>query len=119
MALNEFTLNWKGDLVEKKTREAVAWGMDSIMADCVVTAKSEHAWKNQTTVLQGSLMMQPAKDQGDAIIGLWGSFVVEYARFLELGTRFIPKGKYTWLVPASLKHYPYLVSRIHAKLAFA
>jgi hypothetical protein len=116
MTLSDFKIDWKGDMVDKKVREAVAWGIDSVMADCVVTAKSEHNWKNQTTVLQGSLMMQPAKDQGDAIIGLWGSFDVEYARWLELGTRFIPKGKYTWLVPASDKHYPSLSHRISAKL---
>jgi len=112
-----FTMEWKGDLVERKTREACAWGIDSVMADCVTTAMGEHPWKNRTTVLQGSHKMQPAKDQGTAIVGIWGSWAVVYARWLEEGTRRMRP--YSWLVPAANRHYPSLGLRIRAKLAWA
>jgi hypothetical protein len=117
--ISSFQVNWLGDPVLKKVRDATKWGIDSTMSDCVVTAMSEHNWKSRTGILQGSLQMRPAVDQGDSIIGYWGSFDVVYARFLELGTRFIPQGKYTWLVPASERHYPSLALRIRAQLEWA
>jgi hypothetical protein len=114
--ISSFQVNWQGDKVEANVREATRWGIDSTMADCVVTAMSEHNWENRTGILTGSIRMQPAVDQGDAITGYWGSFAVIYARFLELGTRFIPQGKYTWLQPSAERHYPSLALRIRAKL---
>jgi hypothetical protein len=114
--VSSFTVNWHGDQVLANVRTATKYGMDSVMADCVVTAKSEHAWQNRTTILQGSIAMRPAVDSGNDITGYWGAFANNYAIFLEEGTARIPKGKYTWLAPAAGKHYPHLSERIKAKL---
>lgn len=117
MINTEFALKWEGPLVEKQTKDACAWGIDSTMADCVQTAMSQHPWKNRTGVLLGSHRMQPAKEQGGAIIGFWGSWAVVYARYLEEGTR--RNKPYPWLVPAALRHYGSLGLRIRARLAWA
>ena len=118
MEISSFHVDWKGQMVLKKTRDAVKWGIESTMADCVKTAMSEHSWKNRKFILQPSIAMRAAVDNGSSIVGTWGSFGVNYAIFLELGTFRIPKGKYTWLVPASEKHYPSLGHRIAGKLAW-
>jgi hypothetical protein len=128
--VSSFHVEWHGDKVLRDTRAATKWGIDSVMADCVKTAMSNHAWvsggarrkasgaAHSSANLMSSHRMQPAEDRGDEIIGYWGVFANNYAIFLEEGTKFIQKGKYTWLVPASEKHYPSLSHRIAAKLAW-
>jgi hypothetical protein len=139
-----FTLNWQGDLVAAKTRHACAWGIDSVMADCVVMAKG--LVPKRTTILQGSIGMTKAVDQGSEIVGLWGSFATNYARWVEEGTRphfppvsAIQKGMkvseevawriafsiskkgtkpHPFLMPSAQRFYPGLAQRISAKLAF-
>lgn len=112
--ISTFTMNWEGDLVAQKTRNACRWGIDSVMADCVVSAKSNHPWKNRTGILEGSIQMRQAVDQGSALIGTWGSWKVEYARWLEEGTRRMKP--YPFLIPASERHYQSLGLRIRSKL---
>jgi hypothetical protein len=137
MAFSDFT--WKGDEIVRATRAAVKFGIDSVMADCVMTAKSLVPVK--TTILQGSIQMRPAVDEGDKVTGYWGSFAVKYARWVEEGTGphvIMPKTKkalfwpgadhpvrtvnhpgtkpHPFLIPAAEMHYPSLALRIRAQL---
>lgn len=133
------TLNWKGDEIVKASQYAVRWGIDSTLSDCVTTAKSLVPVK--TSILQGSIQMRPATDMGGRITGLWGSFAVKYALWVEEGTQphvILPKTKkalfwpgadhpvrmvnhpgtqarpYLW--PAADMHYPSLAMRIRAQM---
>jgi hypothetical protein len=133
-----FALNWKGDALEAKIRDASRWGIDSVMADCVTTAKSLVPVK--TSILQGSIQMRSAIDEGARISGYWGSFATIYARWVEEGTGphvILPKTKkalfwpgaahpvrmvfhpgtrpHPYLMPAAEMHYPSLGIRIRAK----
>jgi len=85
-----FKVDWQGDKVLGKVRYATRWGIDSTMADCVVTAKSlcpiGQGPKRSGAGLQGSIQMRPAVDTGDQITGYWGSFSTKYARWVEEGT---------------------------------
>lgn len=134
-----FVVNWRGPEVDAKVRYATRWGMDSVMSDCVSTAKSLVPVK--TTILQGSIQMRPAVDLGDRIVGYWGSYAVKYARWVEEGTGphvILPRNKKAlfwpgadhpvrmvnhpgtrsrpYLVPSALMHYPSLGLRIGMKL---
>ncbi len=135
------TFVWNGDAVGEKMRAAIRFGMDSVMADCVVTAKGlVHV---RTSVLQGSIQMRPAVDEGSRIIGIWGSYSVNYAIFIEEGTQphvIYPRFKkalywpgadhpvrmvnhpgnpaYPFLRPAADMHYPSLGLRIKAQFAW-
>jgi hypothetical protein len=85
--------------------------------------------------------MRPSVDQGNAIIGYWGSFSVKYARWVEEGTGphvILPRHKKAlfwpgadhpvrmvfhpgtkarpYLVPSAEQHYPSLALRIRARL---
>jgi hypothetical protein len=135
MTDSTYTLNWKGEEVNNRVRAAVLWGMDSVMTDCVSTAKSTVHVK--TSILQGSIQMRPAQQEGDIARGYWGSFAVKYAIWVEQGTEphvIFPKTKkalfwpgadhpvrfvlhpgnppYPFLVPAAEQHYPSLGLRI-------
>ncbi len=139
--MSEYVVNWKGDEVAAKTLAAVRWGIDSVMADCVTTAKANV--RKKTTVLQGSIQMRPAADVGGKIVGYWGSFSVNYAIYVEMGTEphvIFPRLKkalywkgadhpvawvdhpgtkaYPYLVPAAEQHYPSLHLRIRAQIAW-
>jgi hypothetical protein len=139
--MSELVVNWKGEEVKRKMEQAVRWGIDSTMADCVTTAKS--LVRKKTTVLQGSIQMRPAQDVGGKITGYWGSFSVKYALWVEEGTQphmIFPRLKkalywkgadhpvrwvdhpgnkaYPYLVPAAERHYPSLGLRIQAKIAW-
>lgn len=82
-------LKWYGAQVEARVMNAVRLSMDGVMADCVAGAKSQlypgHGYKTGT--LQGSIEMRPAKRQGlSGLLGVWGSFNVLYAIYVEVGT---------------------------------
>ncbi len=135
-------LNWNGDAVLKKVMDAATWGMDSVMSDCVTTAKG--TVHRRTTILQGSIQSRPTVEQGAGVfVGFWGSFAVKYALWVEQGTgphmigpiyprrkkalfwpgadhpvrsvgAFMHPGSraYPYLVPAAERHYPSLAMRI-------
>ncbi len=111
------SLTWNGDAIQRKALDASRFGIDQTMALSVTGAKSElypgHGWK--FGVLQGSLQMRPAVVRGDSVSGFWGSFIVEYADFIEQGSgRF--KG-YHYLQNNADKQYPKLAGRIAKRFA--
>ena len=140
-AIATFTVRWEGDKVNAKTRYATRWGIDSTMADCVVTSKSMVPVR--TSILQGSIQMRPSVDNGDNITGYWGSFDVKYAQWVEFGTGphvILPRTKKAlfwpgadhpvrmvnhpgtrarpYLIPAQQQHCPSLGDRIRAQIAW-
>lgn len=145
--ISSYALNWNGDKVLANVREATKWGMDSVMADCVITAMGNHPYQDRTGILTGSIKMEPAKDDGVNVTGYWGSWEAKYAQWVEFGT--LPHmppvsaiagsmkismaeawpialaiarngtRPYPFLIPASERHYPSLSLRIRAKLEWA
>lgn len=107
-------LSWRGAEVLARAKAAVRIGIDETTSACVNHAKSNHPWRNETGTLEGSLQMRPAIDEGGRIVGRWGSFTVDYAIYLEVGTRFMPA--FPYLRPAADAEYPHLAARIKAAL---
>lgn len=105
-------LNWRGEEIKAKFKEAARVGIDQTTAACVNHAKSNHTWKNETGTLEGSLQMRPAVIEGETVRGKWGSFTVHYAIFQELGTAKMPPRPY--LRPAADAEYEKLAGRIAA-----
>lgn len=129
------TLDWRGPAVTAKLRQAQIVGINGTMGACVVHAKSSHAWKNRTGVLEGGIdIVDYAAPEGTGVRGVWGVRDVRYALIHELGgvikarrakalafelpdgsLRFagsvtIPARPY--LRPAADVHYPGLAGRI-------
>lgn len=105
-------MHWRGPEVLAKAKAAARHGIDETTSACVNHAKSNHPWQNQTGTLEGSLQMRPADDQGSRIVGFWGSFDVDYAIYLEIGTSRAPA--YPYLRPAADAEYGKLAGRIKA-----
>lgn len=86
------SLTWNGDAITAKMRRAQIAGVNAVMSDCVVHAKTNHPWRNQTGVLEGSIdIAEGAAVVGDGVEGLWGSKDVLYALIHELGGTITPK----------------------------
>ena len=83
---DDFVLDWQGNRAFDLIVKGVIAGMDATMADCVPTAKENTPVI--TGILQGSIRFEPAKRVADAVVGVWGSFDVNYAFPVEVGTRF-------------------------------
>jgi hypothetical protein len=134
-------MEWHGDARMMDLLEAMRWGIDSMMADCIKTAKG--LVPRRTTILQGSIQMRPSVIQGVQVTGHWGSYAVNYAWYVEAGTRphmIFPRVKKAlywkgaahpvpwvshpgtaarpYLQPAADQHYPSLPLRVRAKLAW-
>lgn len=105
--------NWRGDDVTRRLVRAAKIGIDETLAACVVEAKSNHPYVNRTGTAEGSVRMVPAQQEGRRIVGRWGSFIVRYFIFLEIGTTRTPGG-FPSLRPAADKEYPKLRRRIRA-----
>ena len=80
-----FRLTWKGDQIKKRWLEAARQGIDETMAAGVVEAKRNTP--RVTGALQGSIKTERARIEGDKAIGRWGSFDINYAIYVETGTR--------------------------------
>lgn len=109
------TLKWEGEKLLDKSRRAQRQGVDATMQLAVVSAKSNHEWKNRTGTLEGSLQVtEAAQDTGSGAAGSWGSTDVAYALIHELGgqagSATIPPRPY--LRPAADREYPGLAKRI-------
>lgn len=126
--------------LRKRVRKAQIIGVNQTMSACVIHAKNNHSWKNQTSVLEGSINIADfaqAKDKG--VKGTWGSRDVRYARIHEEGGEIVPvkaqalhfrlpDGTFAtvkkvtiparpYLRPAADVHYPSLGKRIRHALA--
>ena len=59
-------------------------GLDETLAKCVREAKP--ITPVITGILQGSIKFEPAQKKGLKITGFWGSFDVNYALWVEIGS---------------------------------
>lgn len=85
------SLNWTGAALTEKMRDAQKTGVNVTMAACVIHAKNNHNWKNQTGVLEGSIAIASfAREDGAGVVGTWGSQDVRYALIHELGGVIVP-----------------------------
>ena len=108
-----FKLDWKGDDVLKQVVKATKEGIDEVMGECVVDAQAD------TPVLSGTLrrsekIQEPAHEEGDVVVGVWGSADVDYALPVEAGARGRP-GR-NMLRNAADKNYPRLEETIAKRL---
>jgi hypothetical protein len=80
------SLVWKGDALTARMKAAQREGVNRTMAACVVHARDNHPWKNQTAALEGSIDVQEyAVPVATGVEGKWGSADINYALPLELG----------------------------------
>ena len=77
-------LKWYGDQVKQNLLNAGRKGVDATMATCVRTAK--RSAPVDTSAYQGSIQMRPAVVRGDIAIGEWGSYNLDYAIIIEIGS---------------------------------
>jgi phage gpG-like protein len=85
------SLTWIGAALTAKMRQAQKAGVNATMAACVIHAKANHNWKNQTGVLEGSINIASfARVDGAGVVGTWGSQDVRYALIHELGGVIVP-----------------------------
>lgn len=85
------SLRWDGPAISAKMRTAQVAGVNKTMADCVIQAKTNHTWKNQTATLEGSIKIAEfARSDGAGVAGTWGSTDVRYALIHELGGVIVP-----------------------------
>ena len=106
------TLDWRGDQVRNKVREAERFGINETLSACVINAKGLVRVKSAT--LQGSIRAEMAADDGGGMRGEWGSYGVDYALPQETGPVNV---SYTWgytpfLRPTADQEYPRLRERI-------
>ncbi len=78
-------LKWDSKEIINKTLLATRKGMDSVMSKCVGAAKADVS--KVTTALQGSIRIgSPAALKGNEVVGVWGSYGIKYAIYIETGT---------------------------------
>ena len=80
-----FNLNWRGKQLEEKYRSRAATAINTVVAQCVREAKSNHAgWQNRTGTAEGSIqVLRPAEKGSKKPFAEWGSRSVVYMRRLE------------------------------------
>jgi len=107
--MSESRLEWHGEAIRERLRQAAQLGIDATTAACVIPAKQ--AVRVKTRILQGSIQARPAEDEGGRLVGYWGSFDVNYALWQEIIT-FSHAGQQPYLRPAASEEYPKLAGRI-------
>ena len=131
-------LNWQGDEVVARMRQAQEHAVNQTMARSVVHAKRNHEWHNRTGTLEGGIQVAEfARPIRNGVRGVWGVRDVVYARIHELGgvikartaraLRFFIGGRFVqvrqvtmparpYLRPAADVEYPKLAARIRRHL---
>lgn len=126
------SLRWEGDAITARMRQAQIDGVNKTMADAVIQAKTNHAWQNQTGVLEGSIKIAGfARPDATGVVGTWGSTDVRYALIHELGGVIVPvrakalkipqpDGSFRFVKSVTIPARPYLrpaADAIYPKLA--
>ncbi len=101
-------LRWRGAQVKDKLLRAAKDGIDETTAESVTEAK--RIVPVDTSTLQGSIRFDPAQIGRNKVVGEWGSFDVDYAIYVELGTYKMRAQPY--LRPTADREYPKLKGRI-------
>lgn len=125
-------LDWYGERVKARLRDAQKAGIDTTMAACVLHAKANHGpgahgaqrFETQTGNLErNTRIVEAAKETASGASGLWGVTDTVYARRIELGFqgkdargRVIDQRAYPFLIPAANAEYPKLAKRIKRAL---
>lgn len=85
------SLRWDGDAITGKMRQAQILGVNATMSDAVIHAKRNHEWQNRQGRLEASInIAETARDDGNGVVGVWGSTDVRYALIHELGGVIVP-----------------------------
>jgi hypothetical protein len=83
------SLHWKGDMAKFRMTRASILGINRVMSEAVFKAKHEHQFTNRSTDAEKSIQIaQPAAESGNLVRGFWGSMMLRYFIYLEMGTRF-------------------------------
>ncbi|RKR03575.1 phage morphogenesis protein [Maricaulis maris] len=95
-------LQWFGDAVTSKMRQAQILGVNKTMGSAAARAKLNHAWQNRTGVLEGGIdITDYAAREESGVRGTWGVRDVVYARIHELGGIIKPKNGAALTIPQS------------------
>lgn len=79
-------LTWNGDAISARLKTAQVTGVNQTMSACVIQAKRNHTWENQTGILEGGItLVDYAATAGAGVRGVWGVTDVKYALIQELG----------------------------------
>ena len=85
------SLTWNGPALTAKMRQAQKDGVDKTMSDCVIQAKNNHTWKNQSSTLEGDIQVAEfAREDSAGVVGTWGVRKNDYALIHELGGVIVP-----------------------------
>lgn len=96
------SLVWKGQALTERMRAAQREGINATMSACVVQARRNHAWQNQTGDLTRSIQITKAAFQREQfVVGQWGSTDVGYALIHEVGGTIVPKRAKFLAVPVT------------------
>ena len=106
-------IKYNADKIIGKMDRAAMWAIDTTLALCVAPAKRETPVVTGTA--QGSIQMRPSKRIGNFIVGIWGSFDVNYFIWLEIGAR--GRTGIHMLRRAADRFYPGLADRIRHRFA--
>lgn len=100
---------------EERLDQAARQAVDDVTAAAAIYAKQNHpGWNNVTGLAEGSIRMEPAVDEGERVVGYFGSYDVNYFIWLEIGANGHP-GDYT-LRRAADAEFPSLGRRLAQRI---